>query len=459
MAKKKTNKLLYILITVVVLLVVFAAIGKKAGWIGGQQEIEVQLAKAGKKTIVEKVSASGMVQPVLEVRLMPDVSGEIIELYIEEGDSVYKGQPLLKLRPDNYESRVESAEASLNQQKANLADARARLARAEATFTRTKYDFERSEELMEEKVISEADYQLAEANFKVAQNDLKSAEQNVLAAQYIVQSAEATLRDARENLRKTAIFAPLNGIVSKLDVEAGERVVGSEMMAGTEMLRIANLNDMEVRVDVNENDIIRVSEGDTTIIDVDSYTYMNKKFKGVVTAIANTANDKATPDAVTEFEVKIKILNESYSDLQEGGQQYPFRPGMTASVDILTETKDGVLSVPLSAVTTRSPKDESGENNESEEGESEQSEEVVDQAASDDDVEVVFVNDNGIAKKVQVKTGISDYENIEILEGLEEGQEIVSGPFVVVSKRLKGGGNIKASEQQTEAESTEIAGN
>jgi HlyD family secretion protein len=460
MAKKKSNKLLYILISVVVLLIVFAAIGKKAGWIGGQQEIEVQMAKASRNTIVEKVSASGMVQPVLEVRLMPDVSGEIIELYIEEGDSVYNGQPLLKLRPDNYESRVESAEASLNQQKANLADARARLARAEATFTRTQYDFNRSKELKDEKVISEADYQLAEANYKVAQNDLKSAEQNVLAAQYIVQSAEATLRDAKENLRKTAIFAPLNGVVSKLNVEAGERVVGSEMMTGTEMLRIANLNDMEVRVDVNENDIIRVAEGDTAVIDVDSYTYMNKKFKGLVTAIANTANDKATPDAVTEFEVKIKILNESYRDLQEGGQRYPFRPGMTASVDILTETKENVLSVPLSAVTTRSPKDESGDNDEeSDENENEQSAEVMDQAAKDDDVEVVFINDNGIAKKVQVKTGISDYENIEILEGIEEGQEIITGPFVVVSKRLKGGENIKASEEKKANESVEIAGN
>lgn len=459
MAKKKSNKLLYILISVAVLLVIVAIVGKKAGWIGKQKEIEVDLGKVDSKTIVEKVSASGMVQPVTEVRLAPDVSGEIIELYVEEGDSVYTDQPLVKLRPDNYITIVESAEASLNQQKANLADARARLARANATFERSKYEFERSRQLMEEKVISEADYQLAEANYKVAQNDLISAEQNVVAAGFIVKSAEASLRDAKENLRKTTIYAPVNGIVSKLDVELGERVVGSNMMTGTEMMRIANLNIMEVRVDVNENDIIRVSEGDTAIIDVDSYAYMNKKFKGVVTAIANTANDKATPDAVTEFEVKIRILNESYEDLKMEGKKYPFRPGMTASVDVITEVKEGVLAVPLSAVTTRAPKSDKNQegddnDNSGEEEEEENSNSMNQVEEPEEEVEVVFVNDNGKAKKVQVVTGISDYDNIEILEGLEIGQEVVTGPFVVVSKRLEGDELITSKSEEKESENT-----
>jgi len=468
MAKKKSNKLLYILISTAVLLVIVAIVGKKAGWIGKQKEIEVDLAKVEKRTIVEKVSASGMVQPVTEVRLSPDVSGEIIELEVEEGDSVYAGQPLVKLRPDNYVSIVESAEAMLNQQKANLADARARLARARATFERSQHDFNRSEQLKEENVISEADYQLAEANFKVAKNDLTSAEQNVVAAGYIVKSAEASLRDAMENLRKTSIFAPVNGIVSKLDVELGERVVGSNMMTGTEMMRIANLNIMEVRVDVNENDIIRVSEGDTAIIDVDSYAYMDKKFKGVVTSIANTANDKATPDAVTEFEVKIRILNESYKDLQEEGKKYPFRPGMTASVDVITEIKDEVIAVPLSAVTTRTPvkndqndgeASENGDENNDDADEGSRSASSESNNGGDErveqDVEVVFINDNGTAKKVEVKTGISDYDNIEILEGVELGQEVVTGPFVVISKRLEGGEIIKSTggeEDQAENE-------
>mgnify|MGYP001820049897 CR=1 FL=1 len=472
MAKKKSNKLLYILISSAVLLIIVAIVGKKAGWIGKQKEIEVDLGKVEKITIIEKVSASGMVQPVTEVRLAPDVSGEIIELWIEEGDSVYAGQPLIKLRPDNYVSITESAEAMLNQQKANLADAKARVARGRATYERSQHDFNRSKELMEENVISEADYQLAEANFKVAKNDLTSAEQGVVAAGYIVKSAEASLRDAKENLRKTSIFAPVNGIVSKLDVELGERVVGSNMMTGTEMLRIANLNIMEVRVDVNENDIIRVSDGDTAIIDVDSYAYMDKKFKGVVTSIANTANDKATPDAVTEFEVKIRILNDSYRDLQEEGKKYPFRPGMTASVDIITEIKNDVVAVPLSCVTTRSPvkeedeadsegsdKDEENDENDSDSQPASSGSSSAQNPEVEKDVEVVFVMDNGKAKKVEVKTGISDYDNIEILEGVEVGQEVVTGPFVVVSKRLEGGefitstgggGDKDSDEEETE---------
>jgi HlyD family secretion protein len=460
MAKKKSNKLLYILISVAVLLVIVAIVGKKAGWIGKQKEIEVDLGKVETKTIIEKVSASGMVQPVTEVRLAPDVSGEIIELYIEEGDSVYTGQPLVKLRPDNYITIVESSSAFLNQQKANLADAKARLARSKATHERTKYEFERSKQLMEEKVVSEADYQLADANYKVAQNDLISAEQNVIAAGFIVESAEASLRDARENLRKTTIYAPVNGIVSKLDIELGERVVGSNMMTGTEMMRIANLNVMEVRVDVNENDIIRVSDGDTAVIDVDSYAYMDKEFKGVVTSIANTANDKATPDAVTEFEVKIRILNESYQDLLAEGKKYPFRPGMTASVDIITEIKNDVIAVPLSAVTTRPPGDSENKSGEGESGSDEHNEEESGTNNSrsnnpdniEKDVEVVFINDNGTAKKMEVKTGISDYDNIEILEGVEVGQEVVTGPFVVISKRLEGGELIKTTEEKKKDE-------
>lgn len=455
MAKKKSNKLLYILIGSVVILVIFAAIGKKAGWIGKQKEIEVELAKAGLETIVEKVSASGTVQPVTEVKLSPDVSGEIIDLWIEEGDSVTQGQQLLKLRPDNYISTVERMRANLNQMKANLADARARKARAQAQFDQSSYDFERSKQLMEEKVISEADYQLAEANFKVAKNDVESSEQNELAYKYNVQSAEAALREALENLRRTTIYAPVNGTISKLSVEKGERVVGTEMMTGTELLRIADLNEMEVRVDVNENDIIRVSEGDTAIIDVDSYTYTGKKFKGVVTSIANTANDKTSPDAVTEFEVKVKILNESYRDLQDQGTKYPFRPGMTASVDIVTEIKENVLGVPLAAVTTRNPDSQKeGENEETEESEENSNMSVT---ASEDNIEVVFVNDNGIAKMVPVKTGISDYDNIQILEGLEVDQEVVTGPFVVVSKRLKGGERIKSQEENKGNKTEETA--
>jgi HlyD family secretion protein len=247
----------------------------------------------------------------------------------------------------------------------------------------------------------------------------------------------------------------VNGTVSKLVVEKGERVVGTEMMSGTELLRIADLNEMEVRVDVNENDIIRVAVGDTAVIDVDSYTYTGKRFEGVVTAIANTANDKVSQDAVTEFEVKIKILNESYRDLQEQGTKYPFRPGMTASVDIVTEIREAVLAVPLAAVTTRNPDSQNKSEEEEEEKSDEEEEDQEDRQENTasitgigEDVEVVFVNEDGTAKLVQVKTGISDFDNIQILEGLETDQEVVTGPFVVVSKRLNGGEKIKTAEEK-----------
>ena len=442
MAKKKksNNKILYILIGIVVLLIVFAMVGKSQGWVGQKKAIEVEFGKVEKATIVEKVSASGSVQPVVEVKISPEVPGEIIKLSIEEGDSVSKGDFLLKIRPDNFMSILERTRANLNQQKANLADAKAREARAKANYKRAELEYERQKKLYAEKVISDADFQLSEANYNVALQDLESATQNVEAGKYIVQSSQASVNEALENLRLTEIEAPMSGIVSKLDVEEGETVVGTSQMQGTEMLRIADLSNMEVRVDVNENDIIRISEGDTAIIDVDSYSYMDKTFKGVVTQIANSANTKVSSDAVTEFEVRIKILNSSYQDLiKENGMKYPFRPGMTASVDIITETKRDILTVPLSAVTTRKANSEGEED-------SEGSETALDQELD----EVVFTVAEGKAVKTIVKTGISDFERIEIVDGLKEGDEVVSGPFLAVSKRLKDGDGIEAKKEEND---------
>ena len=442
--KKKSNKVLYILVGLVVLLVVVAIIGKSAGWIGKTKETEVEITEAKNERIIETVSASGMIQPVYEVKISPDVPGEIIELNIEEGDSVVQGQLLIKIRPDIYQSAVERVRANLNQQRANLADAKARVARAEAQMIRSENEYKRSKELKAEKVISDADFDISEANYKIAQNDLLSARETVRAAEYIVASAQASVKESEENLRFTSIRAPISGIVSKLDVELGERVVGTAQMTGTEMLRIADLSKMEARVDVNENDIIRVSLGDTAKIDVDSYSHTGKTFKGIVTNIANTANTKSSPDAVTEFEVRIRILNSSYEDLvKEQKVVSPFRPGMTASVDITTEVKDGILAIPLAAVTTRNPDDKKKEegdgNSESEDTESAKSE----AKKKADDVEVVFLFSEGVAKMVEVKTGISDFENIEILSGLASGDKIIKGPFIAVSKTLKDGDLVK----------------
>lgn len=453
--KKKSNKILYILLALVGVGIIAAIAAKSAGLIGQPPKTEVELATVGRNTIIEKVNASGMIQPEIEVKISPDVSGEITELHVEEGDSVVQGQLLIKIRPDNYQSALARTQANYNQQLANLSSARSRAAQAAAQFEQAKKDFNRSKQLFEQQVISDADFDQAQATFQVAEQELEAAKKNVEAARYMVESAGATVAEARENLNLTAVYAPVSGTVSKLNVEKGERVVGTSQMAGTEMLRIANLNQMEVRVDVNENDIIRVSLGDTAVIDVDSYSHMNRSFSGVVTSIANTANAKASPEAVTEFEVKVRILNDSYQDLMEVKKvKVPFRPGMTASVEIITNRKENVLSVPLAAVTTRSVSSRE-ESPEKREGGPEQGAEKKALLPEEDIKEVVFINKEGVAHKVEVETGISDYNNIEILKGLEPGQEIVAGPYLVVSKRLNEGDAIapKQEDEREEAES------
>ena len=451
--KKSNNKLLYILLGVVAVIVIVLIVGKSQGWVGQKPQMKVDVSPVERATIVEKVSASGMVQPVVEVKISPEVPGEIIDLVIEEGDSVNRGEYLLKIRPDNFVSAVERTRANLNQQKANLSSAKASLARAEASFTRSNLDFNRQKELFDQKVISNADFELAEANFKIAQQDLESAKQSVEAAKFIVKSAQASVDEAEENLRLTEINAPMTGIVSKLSVELGETVVGTSQMQGTEMLRIADLSNMEVRVNVNENDIIRISVGDTAIIDVDSYSYMDKTFQGVVTQIANTANDKISTDAVTEFEVRVKILNNSYKDLiKEQGMVYPFRPGMTASVDIITEVKKDILTVPLASVTTRKPGNDDAE----ETGNSDEEDKEEETSLLNEEVEeVVFQYVDGKAKKVKVVTGISDFERIEIKEGVSLGDRVVSGPFLAVSKRLKDGQEVDAGDENAEKKGDE----
>ncbi|GAB2614114.1 efflux RND transporter periplasmic adaptor subunit [Belliella aquatica] len=429
MAKKKSNKVLYILLAIVGAIILFAIIGKSAGWIGGEKEVAVETSNAKKTSIVEKVSASGVIEPEIEVKLSPDVAGEIIELNVMEGDSVKIGDLLVKIRPDNFVSALDRARANLNQQMANLAQAKANLQRSEAQFTRAKLDYERNEKLYADKVISDSDWELAQSNYLTSKNDLEAAKQSVLGAEFIIKSSQATVNEAAENLRLTNVYSPVNGTVSQLLVEKGERVVGTQQMAGTEMLRLADLSKMEVRVNVNENDIIRISLGDTTLIDVDSYASVGKRFKGIVTSIANSANTKASIDAVTEFEVKIRIINESYAELVTEKNRFPFRPGMTASVDIITKKKDNVLSVPLAAVTTR--EDQTNDNPD----------------GTTKLKELIYVVENGKAVQKEIKTGISDFDNIEIIEGVNEGEEIVSGPYFIVSKQLKDGDLLKITKK------------
>lgn len=434
------NRLLYSLIGLVILLLVGAAVAKNKGWIGQPVGISVTADKVGRATIVEKVSASGKVQPVTEVKLAADVSGEITELFVKEGDSVTKGQLLARIRPDTYQAAVQMQSAGVSQQQANLAQARAAQGQLEATAAQTRLTFERNRTLFEQKVIAQAEFEQSRAQYQSSLKEIDAARERVRAAQAAVSSAGASLTESQKNLNKTTLYAPVSGIVSKLAVERGERVVGAVQMSGTEMMRIANLRVMEVRVNVNENDITRVRLGDSSIVDVDAYASRNRKFRGVVTAIANTAKDATTLDAVTEFEVRIRLLNESYRDLvAQNPRAVPFRPGMTASVDIITNRKPNVLSVPLTAVTTRTadqiagrkpkPKDPTRPKTGTEEEDKDKPKEDL--------KEVVFVIENGQVKPVPVQTGISDFDHIEILGGLTEGQQVVSGPFKAVSKTLK----------------------
>ncbi len=450
MSQGNSKKTWLIIGGAVVLIFAGVFIAKKAGWIGKVEPMEIEEAKVGKATIVEKVSASGKIQPEVEVKLSPDVSGEIVGLYIAEGDSVVAGQKLLKIRPDNYESLLARAEAQLNSMRANFEQSKAVLAQSEARLQKAKVDYDRNVKLHNDKVISDADFDQFVSTYGVAKQDLESAKANVKASNFNVKSSEAALKEARTNLTKTTIYAPQSGIVSKLNVELGERVVGTSQMAGTEMLRIANLNNMEVRVNVNENDITRVSLGDTVSIDVDAFSTSERKFKGIVYEIASSANSSGTStavstDAVTELEVKIRVLRSSYADLIKGKLSYPLKPGMTAAVEILTDTKSNVLSVPLTAVTTRdmSNKGEVGEKSSDEKGDEKESDSGEKKGKKDTIKEVVFVNEKGKAKMVEVKTGISDFENIEIISGLKEGQGIIVGPYATVVKKLKDGELVK----------------
>jgi len=450
MSQKTSNKKL-IIIAVVALVVLLGGgfVAKNQGWIGNKKAKKVVFGNAKLVTIVEKVSASGKIEPVEEVEISPQVAGEITEIFIEEGDSVIQGQLLLKLDPDNLRSALDRTIATLNTQKANHAQSKARLAQSKAQFEASKRDYDRNKKLFEEKAISQQDFDNILATYEGAEADFEAAKQNVEAALYTVKSAEATVKEARENLGFTEIYAPMGGIVTKLLVEKGETVVGTQQMQGTAMLRIANLNEMEVRVNVNENDIIRVNIGDTAVIDVDAYSYADVEFKGVVSAIANSANESATAgvgDQVTEFEVKVLINNDAYKALMKTDKieapiaenTSPFRPGMTASVDIITEIKQDVLGVALSAVTTRPEKKKNNSDRKPDEERTE----------NEDLKEVVFVHVGDTVKMVDVVTGISDFDFIQIISGLEDGQEIVTGPYIQVSKTLNSGDAVEKMENE-----------
>ena len=450
MAKRKNNRILIIaLVVILAVLIVFAVFRAKAKPKG--EEVEIETVEF--RTIKETVSASGKVFPEKEVKISSDVSGEIVELNVEEGDSVRAGEILAKIDPEAYVSAVERGEASVNNSKSNLAmqesSIQSNLAQIEqikSQLSNAKKIHQRNEQLYEEGIISEADFDNSLANVDQLEANLKSAEANhnssvkaAEAARYSVRSAEASLKELKTNLNRTTITSPTNGIVSKLNVEQGERVVGTIQMAGTEMMRIANFNSMEVQVEVSENDILRVSLADSVDIEVDAY--LDETFKGIVTEIANSAANTTsggqvvlTSDQVTNFIVKIRIIPESYEKLLKEHGHIPFRPGMSASVDIFTEVQDKVVSVPIQAVTTR----DLSKDKESDE----------DDPDEDEEEEVVFLFDADTAKLVRVSTGIQDNDYIVILEGISEGDKVVKGPYSAVSRKLEAGDALTIKEDK-----------
>ena len=442
------KKWVWFLLVGAALLAGVGIVGKKKGWFGKQDQVEVELGEVKRSEISEKVSASGKVQPELEVKISADVSGEIIALAVKEGDSVRKGALLFRIRPDNYQSLLDRARAALNTAKANYSQTKATLAQSNARFIRTRLEHERNKKLFDQKVISESDWETSKANFEVGQNELEAAQSNLESARFGIQNAEATLNDAAENLRKTTVYAPMGGIISRLNVEQGERVVGTAQMTGTEILRIANLRNMEVEVEVNENDIVRIQLGDSAEVEVDSYSYLKRKFKGVVTSIANSAVETMNTETVTEFKVDVKLDQQSYQDLvNKNPGVYPFRPGMTASLEILTDKKENVLAVPLSSVASRLMKkvDQSLKTKKTEEmTEAEKRrEDALNQKS-----EVVFVFANNKVEMRKVKTGIADFEQVEIMEGLKEGEKIVTGPFIAITKNLEDGDEVRIRKKE-----------
>lgn len=424
----KSNNLLKILIAAAVVLIIFAIIGKSQGWFGGVAGIKVNIENPEYRTITEIVTASGKIQPETEVKISPDVSGEIVELRIKEGDEVKKGDLLLKIKPDMYLSAVDRARASVNTAKANKANSEAYLEQIKAKYTQTKNSYERNKVLWEQQTISKAEYETALSSFEMVSAELEATKKSVESAKYSVQSAEASLSESEESLKKATIYAPMSGTVSMLNVEKGERVVGTMQMAGTEMLRIADLSRMEVKVEVNENDIVKVKLNDTALIEIDAY--LGETFKGVVTEIANSANVSGmSADQVTNFVVKILLLKQSYKHLINDHNINPFRPGMSASVDIQTNTKVNILTIPIQCVTTRA----------------DSTEKMKDTPVKLDEElkEVVFVVSNDSAILQIVKTGIQDNKYIEILDGVTIEEKVITAPYSAISRKLKNGSIVK----------------
>ena len=444
------SKKIWWIIGILLVLAVTLIVLKKKEVIGKKESVKVATEKIIRRTIIETVSASGKVYPEDERKVSSDVSGEVVDMYVEEGDSVRKGQLLAKVFADVLTSAKDRAASVVNQQQAQVGNTEASLRAFEARLNQAKFTYDRQKKLYDEKVISKSEFETAEGAYLTAKADLDAARQTIRSGKASVQSAQASLTEAEKNLSRTAIVSPMDGIVSLLAVKKGERVAGNSFSLGTEIMRVADMSKIEVRVDVGENDIPKVKIGDSAIIEIDAYN--DRKFKGVVTQISSSSTSAqtlgaATTTDVTNYKVYIRIDPSSYADLIDPakGKNLPFRPGMSASADIMTTIQANVLAVPILAVTTRDRSEEASKTKAKEEEDKKkaQGQEVATAAnavMTEEMEEVVFVmQKDGTVKKVAIKTSIQDNEYIEVLSGLKEGDEVISAPYNTISKTLKDG--------------------
>ncbi len=442
-----SKSLKWILISLGILVVLLVVLSK-TGAFGKDEGLKVTAEKVQKRTITEIVNASGKIYPEIEVKVSPDISGEITELTVQEGDSVKKGQVLARIYADIYNIQRNQAASGVEQSQAQVANSQAAIDALKAQLEQAQRIYDRQKKLFDDKVISRNEFEGAEANFKSAKANYNAALQGIRGGQATVQSARQNLAKANTDLGRTVIVAPMNGVISLLSVKKGEKVAGNSFAVGTEILRIADMAKIEIRVDVGENDIPKVKLGDSANIEVDAYS--NRKFKGIVTQIASSNIGAATQSVlsssndVTQYKVFIRLLPESYMDLIGKGT-FPFRPGMSASADIQTKTHTNVLSLPINAVTTR-------DKNDSAKTDIKKTDESDVKAVSPlvDDLEVVVfvIGKDGKVSKVKVKTDIQDINNIEITEGLKEGDQVITGPYDVVSKTLKPGKKVKVVDKK-----------
>ena len=437
-----SKKLIWIIVALVVVIGVLIGL-KKAGYLGKEEGTKVSTEKAVMRNIIETVNASGKVYPEVEVKVSPDISGEVTELYVNEGDTIKKGQILARIYADIYSTQRDQVAAGVNQAKAQLSNSSANLVGLKAVLDNAKSVYDRQKKLVDDKVISRSEFEQAQQTYRTAEAQYNAAKEGLKSGEANIQGAQAQLNKANKDLSRTVITAPMDGLVSLMSVKRGERVAGNSFSIGTEMMRISDMRSIEVRVDVGENDIPKVKIGDTAIVEVDAYN--NRKFKGVVYKIANPATSLTASGAndVTNYKVHIRLLPTSYQDLITPTKSFPFRPGMSASADIQTKTKYNVLSVALNAVTTREKNNDKAAADKKDEKKTDAP--AVKSTTSDDGIEeVVFVlQKDKTVKKVNVKTAVQDLNNIEIVFGLKEGDEVITGPYTIVSKILKDGAKVE----------------